>query len=341
LLNNGKVLIAGGATATAEFYDPMTGVFSPTGNMSTPRSGQLATLLADGRVLIVPAADGEEDMGAEIYDPATQSFRSTGWGNRYSEIAGTATLLISGKVLVTLDAPECVGGGNDAQSYDPAEGQFAPVGNLVSGGCRPTGTLLSDGSVLIAGGWFAGPIAQVYDLASGAFYRTADMTTDRKTFTTTLLNDGTVLMSGGTHAVGNGLDLGTYMCCVPTASAELYHPPVMKPSARLLSLSGDGSGAGAIQHASTYELVSDRNPATSAEIVIIYCTGLIDGSVIPPQVAIGGRMADVLWFGNTPGYPSLNQVNVRVPAGIAPGPAVSVRLIYLWRPSNEVSIAVQ
>jgi len=57
-LADGKVLVVGGdddqneRLASAEVYDPATGLFSGTGSMYTTRIGQTSTLLTDGRVLV-------------------------------------------------------------------------------------------------------------------------------------------------------------------------------------------------------------------------------------------------------------------------------------------------
>jgi hypothetical protein len=66
LLSDGRVLVAGGVDAggvssplaSAELYDPKTGEFSAAGSMTTGRDSPSATLLPDGRVLIVGGANG-------------------------------------------------------------------------------------------------------------------------------------------------------------------------------------------------------------------------------------------------------------------------------------------
>ena len=88
-LADGRVLIAGGSPYghpsssldTAEIYDPGTGTFSPSaGSMGGPRQNHTATLLADGRVLIVGGYDNTQ-LGlktAEVFSPATGAFAATG-----------------------------------------------------------------------------------------------------------------------------------------------------------------------------------------------------------------------------------------------------------------------
>ena len=117
LLADGRVLVTGDSPSvyrsidgfgaingTAEIYDPETGKWTPTADLSRPRTGHTLTLLPDGRVL---AAGGEDPTGSdylvysttEIFDPATNSWSP---GPDLSEPRGdhTATLLPDGRVLL-------------------------------------------------------------------------------------------------------------------------------------------------------------------------------------------------------------------------------------------------
>jgi hypothetical protein len=98
-------------------------------------------------------------------------------------------------------------------------------------------------------------------------------------------------MTGGTYPTGNPLDLSSYGFAT-SDTAELYHPRNLRSAPALLSLGA--SGQGAVLHAGTSRVVSASDPASVGEAIEIYGTGLNEGGVIPPQVSIGGRLAQVL-----------------------------------------------
>ena len=69
--------------------------------MLEPRSGHSATLLTNGKVLIVGGMRRNQDFysSAELYDPATGKFQPTGSMN-IARVGHAAVLLRSGKVLI-------------------------------------------------------------------------------------------------------------------------------------------------------------------------------------------------------------------------------------------------
>jgi len=185
------------------------GTWVLTSSMTSPRFGNTATRLADGRVLVVGGeASFSGSLGlpsAEIYDPGTGGWAQTGSMNT-GRTNHSATLLGDGRVLVA--------GGDDgaaysptyfasAEIYDPATRLWSPTGIMSVARSAHPATALTDGRVLVVGGLSIGgsnTAGEIYDPGTGLWSLTGTMNFPDST-TLTLLVDGRVLaISRGTGA---------------------------------------------------------------------------------------------------------------------------------------------
>jgi hypothetical protein len=210
LLDNGKVLVAGGQSvlgfssttfASAELYDPITGIWSTTGSMSVGRADHTATLLNNGKVLVAGGQVGSSTIAsAELYDPDAGTWSTTGSMN-VGRNTRTATLLKDGQVLVAGGYgavwPYQVA---SAELYDPDAGTWSTTGSMNIGRNGHTTTLLNNGKVLVTGGWDGSSniaSTELYDPDAGTWSTTGGMNIGRAGHKTTLLNNGQVLVAGG------------------------------------------------------------------------------------------------------------------------------------------------
>jgi len=198
--------------------------FKATGSMATTRVEYIAILLSTGKVLVAGGIDatGHSTSEAELYDPSTGSFSTTG-------SMGTARAYFAASLLCNLAAPPCADdrvlltGGIDingntlqtAEIYDPATGTFSSTtGSMRFVHASHTSTLLNDGFVLITG--WGSNVAELFNPSTKTFAVTGNLATGRVSHTATLLNNGKVLIAGGIQGVPPTTKV--------LAEAELYDP---------------------------------------------------------------------------------------------------------------------
>ncbi len=253
--NDGKVLLAGGITrvvqgallSSAELYDPASGEFTPTGAMKTARTGATATLIASGPlagdVLIAGGNgfDGGMLASAELYDPRTGAFSETG-AMTTGRVSHTATWLGSLRESGSMAGEILIAGGRtadgvsaSAEVYDPAAGTFSAVGQMTAARATQDAVLMSDGRVLIAGGFGTAEnflnSAEIFDPAAGTFQPTAAMSSVHAGADGVLLADGRVLIAGGRSSNADVYDpaSASFAMTAPMRVALLSAPAVALP----------------------------------------------------------------------------------------------------------------
>ncbi|HZX94657.1 MAG TPA: putative Ig domain-containing protein, partial [Myxococcales bacterium] len=218
-LADGSVLVAGGVPIlsdtsfafldSSEVYDPASDSWSGAGTMNGRRASHTATLLPDGRVVLVGGQSQQGSVGwqrtTDIYDPGTLSW-SAGTNMTGSRIGHTADLLANGKVLVA--------GGNGSASpasaalFDPTTnggaGSWKPVSNnLTNGRYEHRSVMLGNGKVLVVAGrdGFVSSqeiaTAELYDPATNSWSGAGTLSYSTTAHGAALLPDGKVFVFGG------------------------------------------------------------------------------------------------------------------------------------------------
>ena len=222
------VLSGGTGSKTAEIYDPTSGLFSATGNMTIARNlavGFGVSRLPDNDVLVV----SDYQASAELYQPTGVDGGSdagvfTSAGNLPSSVndgidfvttLGTGKALVLNLLALSQDNSATAGG---AALFDPASVTFTAV-TASPIGASSSAIQLADGDVFLVGGEQSGaPTAQteLYQTATGTWLTTGNTTVVRHAPALANLSSGSVLVLGGCTTNGCGSSV--------LASAEICSP---------------------------------------------------------------------------------------------------------------------
>jgi uncharacterized protein (TIGR03437 family) len=123
---------------------------------------------------------------------------------------------------------------------------------------------------------------------------------------------------------------------------EASHPAIF-------TLDQSGTGAAAAINARNGLVVTRDNPLRPNDYMELFLTGLggtthrdgLDFANQVPTVTIGGADCPVTYAGAAPGFVGLDQINCRVPAGLAANASAAVMVSSGGRTSNAATIAVE
>ena len=327
-LSDGRVLvgggntIGGGATNSAEIYDPNANTWAQTSPMTSARANATAALLQDGRVLIA----GGDNAGApnntiEIYDPSSGNFSFAGTLSS-PRTQHAMAVLQDGRVLI-------VGGfdGNNpvvsSDIFDPASGNISAGPSLATARYAASATTLMNGQVAVIGGAGQGSNGtidlasiEIFDPTSGVFTDAGvSLGNARQGHQAFLLpNNNSVLVVGGTSAATALGSAELFTAQVSTADGSWSY--IVSPIGSMTTARANASGS-----------ANQANGPTSTvtpKAGLVILGGGTDAS--------GATLASTEVYGyptvqtDQGDYPPGSTVNIQG-SGFKPGESVSITLV--------------
>ncbi len=248
LLPDGRILLVGGMRHAVTYHD---GDFHPEWRylnsmevydvrtkssrvlkapLKVPRRGHTATLLGDGRVLVI---GGTWAKRTEVIDVAKAT---VAWGPPVGvpREDHRTTRLADGRLLIT-GGTAAVGKARSldvAEIYDPETGRFRTLSARMNRGREDhTADLLPDGRVLVTGGEDnqAGPKGrdivlddcEIFEAKTETFMKLPPLSVPRDDHGSTVLPDGVVLITGGEDENDVGLSSAEFVI-IPRRKAKAH-----------------------------------------------------------------------------------------------------------------------
>lgn len=260
--------------------------WTATGNMSNARWNQNATLLTNGKVLVLggtwgsPSVYSTATVTAELFDPTTGN-----WGATGSLLTGlsypTLTVLPSGLVLMA-GANGAFGATPSSELYNSTTGIWSATGGLINTQRNGfTSTLLNNGKVMATGGngcCAALNTSELYDPSTGVWTATGNLVYGREYHTATLLLNGKALVVGGQTWSGSFSAItvigstelydpttGNWTATGSLGSARIGHTATLLLNGKVLVTGGTGAGtAGTLSSSELYDPTTGNWSATGS-----------------------------------------------------------------------------
>jgi len=272
-------------------------------DLHVERRGHTATLLANGKILIVGGENANGVIGvSEIFDPALGTATMSG-SLVEARAAHSASLLSDGKVLIA--------GGRDAtgllpstEIFDPASGQFSLSVPLHHARAGHSATRLPDGRVAISGGDEVGTV-ELVDPATMTVAAEGSLRTARSLHGTALLSDGTLLLAGGIAPDGTHIKWGeiyypAYGMSQPTGLLTVGRSrPTLRvlPDGKVQVIGGSLDStieifdSGSWTFVANAHVVNETNPTSLSGVLAAQSRGAVVHKIDPNDAALTSQVA--------------------------------------------------